>query len=239
MVGIKEHLTRQMDIIPSRVLGEKINVIGCGAIGSFTVLSLAKMGFENIEVWDDDVVDTVNLNCQFFRFSDVGKPKALALRDLVKDFTGVEIRTNVKRYEGGSFSGIVVSAVDSMSARKLVFDSNRLAFGLKLLVDPRMSAESAALYTCATLNMDQRESYAKTLYSDETAVQERCTAKATMYTVNLISGYTTKVIKDYLVRGSCLTSMLWSIKDDEQVVGRPKVAVLSYQDSEDSAAIRF
>ena len=60
------HLTRQLDVIPVEILDEPINIIGAGAVGSFTALTLAKMGFAQIAVWDDDVVSEENLNAQFF-----------------------------------------------------------------------------------------------------------------------------------------------------------------------------
>ena len=40
-----EHLTRQIDLIPTRVLNIPITVIGCGAIGGWTTLMLAKWAF--------------------------------------------------------------------------------------------------------------------------------------------------------------------------------------------------
>src|ERR1017187_7892825 len=112
------HLTRQLDIIPIRVLGEPITIIGVGAGGSFATLMLAKMGFTRITVIDFDIVSVENMNSQFYRFKDIGQPKVTALQALVEDFTGVKITAVNDRYQGNVvFPGIVVSAVDSMAAR--------------------------------------------------------------------------------------------------------------------------
>jgi molybdopterin/thiamine biosynthesis adenylyltransferase len=119
-----EQLTRQLDIIPVDVLGEPITIIGAGAIGSFTALSLVKMGFGNIRVFDFDTVDVVNLNSQFYRFKDIGKLKVRALADLIHEFTDVRIEAIGKPYTGGVFAGIVISAVDSMQIRKLIWDEH-------------------------------------------------------------------------------------------------------------------
>jgi tRNA A37 threonylcarbamoyladenosine dehydratase len=70
-----KYLTRQSDLIPEAILSTPITVVGAGAIGSFTVLTLAKMGFNNITVFDDDEIDFVNINNQFYRISDIGKKK--------------------------------------------------------------------------------------------------------------------------------------------------------------------
>ena len=47
---------RQMDICPPEKLQFPITVIGAGAIGSASVLTLAKMGCGNITVWDHNVL---------------------------------------------------------------------------------------------------------------------------------------------------------------------------------------
>lgn len=195
------HLTRQLDLIPLEVLDEPITVIGAGAIGSFTVLSLAKMGFNNITVYDHDKIDVENMNCQFYRFKDIGKFKVQALKELVEEFTGVQITAKNELYKAGTFRGIVISAVDSMAVRKLIWEEHKeIAITTKLVIDPRMGAESALIYAMSPLNVKDIESYQKTLYTDENAVQERCTAKSTMYTAIMLSGQVCKIVKDFLVK---------------------------------------
>lgn len=214
------HLTRQMDLIPVEVLDEPITIIGAGAIGSFTALALAKMGFENITVYDGDEIEVENMNCQFFRHSDIGKAKVDALYELVKDFTGVEIDAYHRYYEGGMFNGIVISAVDSMEVRKLIWDNHKeFAMNTKLVIDPRMGAETALCYAMKPMSEKDVESYAKTLYTDGEAVQERCTAKSTMYTVLSLSAHVAKVVKDFLCHENerYIRVMEWSLKDNMQL----------------------
>jgi molybdopterin/thiamine biosynthesis adenylyltransferase len=207
-----------MDLIPIEVLNESITVVGAGAIGSFLVLSLAKMGFSNITVFDDDKIEVENLNCQFYRHTDIGKEKVVALAELVHDFTGVRIEAIAKRYEGGIFSGIVVSAVDSMAARKLVWANHAgLAPMTKAIIDPRMGAEQAALYVVKPMSEADAKTYAASLYDDKDAVQERCTAKATMYTATMLSGFVAKAIKDLVTNNKYPRTTLWSIAADEFV----------------------
>jgi molybdopterin/thiamine biosynthesis adenylyltransferase len=218
-----EHLTRQMDIIPMDILGEKITIIGAGAIGGWTTLALAKMGFCNITVYDFDKVDTVNLNSQFYRRKDIGKPKVAALQELVEDFTGVKIEAYETRYSGGIFPGIVIAAVDSMEVRRLVWaqHANKSPF-TKAVIDPRMGAETALLYVMRPMNLKDQTAYEKTLYSDSEAVQERCTAKATIYTANLLSGLAVKAVKDLLTRPDYLRSAQWDIAQNDLLCFKAK-----------------
>lgn len=210
-----QHLTRQMDLIPIEVLREPITIIGAGAVGSWTALALAKMGFGDITVFDHDVVDVENLNSQFYPHSAVGQLKVSALSDLVKSFTGIKITTHAMRYTVGTHPGIVIAAVDSMEARKLIWENHKgLGAGTRAIIDPRMGAEQALLYVMNPLSETDAESYEKSLYTDDEAVHERCTAKATIYTANLLSGLVCKAVKDLVTRPDYLRTAQWNIKEN-------------------------
>lgn len=210
-----EHLTRQLDLIPTSVLGEKITIIGAGAIGSFTALTLAKMGFVDISVWDFDEVSIENMNSQFYRRQDIGKPKVEALYGLICDFTETEIDCRKERYQGGMpLPGIVISAVDSMQARRLIWDTHKnRAPHTKRVIDPRMGAEVALMYVMDPNSKVDQATYEKTLYTDQEGLQERCTAKAVMYTATMLSGLVAKAVKDILVKEPYTRTAQWSIKD--------------------------
>jgi len=198
---VNAHLTRQMDIIPIDVLGEDITIIGAGAIGSFTALALAKMGFENLTVFDYDKIEIENMNCQFYPYSAIGMQKVMALKMMISQFANAEINVVDKPYEAGAFKGIVISAVDSMKVRKLIWDNHKnLSPATKLFIDPRMGSEFGVTYAMNPMDPKDVSSYEKTLYTDENAEQERCTAKATMYTACMLSGFVAKIVKDFLTK---------------------------------------
>ncbi len=213
------HLTRQASLIPIEALNVPITVIGCGAIGSFTTLSLAKMGFEDIEVWDADVVSVENMNSQFFRFRDIDKSKTMALKEIVQDFTKVKIRTKTRFYEEGILDGIVIVAVDSMSARKTVWENHAgKSTSTIAIIDPRMGAEEAQLHVVIPMDPTDQKVYPKSLYTDEDAVQEACTAKATVYTATMLSGLVCKAVKDIITtKKPSFRKALWSIKNNDLI----------------------
>lgn len=210
-----KRLLRQRDILPLDRLGEEITVIGCGAIGSLTVLALAKMGFARIRVFDPDQVEPQNMNCQFFRHTDIGRNKALALQSLIRDFTEVELEALGFPYESGQFGGIVISAVDSMKARMLIWENHVGSKDTRAVIDPRMGAETALLYCMNPNDKKDYASYAKTLYTDDEAVQEPCTAKSTMYTASMLSGLVAKTVKNIVMKEPTLRVVQWGIKDNQ------------------------
>jgi len=218
----KQHLFRQKDLIPEEVLNMPITVIGAGAIGSFTVLALAKMGFENITVFDDDTIEVENLNAQFYRHDDVGSKKVDALQEIVEDFTGVKItkKDRIFSKEHGDLPrpGVMITAVDNMRTRREVLElCEKTGMNTSLVIDPRMSAEFAALYTYEPTSKDRMYAYATTLFSDREAVQEPCTAKSTMYCVLAISSLVAATVKQKLTGKNYVRSAQWQVNEGDLV----------------------
>lgn len=219
-----EHLTRQLDLIPLESLKTPIWIIGCGAIGSFVALQLAKMGLYDLHLVDPDMVSIENMSCQFFRHRDVGRPKVDALSDLLYDFAGEMIKTKFHFSKWNPvmpMKGIVIAAVDDMQVRGDIFTQCVKNFQVTHFIDPRMGAETALMYVMKPQEAKDRESYAKTLYTDQDAVQERCTAKSTIYTANLLSGLVVKAVKDIIVKAEKYPRVTqWAIALDEQKIFR-------------------
>lgn len=211
-----EHLTRHADLIPFEAYGMGITIVGCGAIGSFVSLQLAKMGFTKQVVYDADVVSVENMSCQFYRHKDIGKNKAMALKELVHDFTNETIFDCQTHWQAGNYlsKDLVIACADDMTVRAALFDA-ALENGTRFFIDSRMGAESALLYVVDLLKPNLVEQYRKTLYSNEDSVQEKCTAKATIYTANLLSGMVSKAVKNIAAQEPYPRMTLWSIKAND------------------------
>lgn len=211
------HLTRQMDIIGLDKITREIHVVGAGSIGSLVSLNLAKMGFLNQTVYDFDEVSVENMSCQFYRHKDIGKTKVLALQELIHDFTDQSISVEAAKWplDDRAIKGIVVIAVDCMDARKAIFERLQQCPMIDYMLDARMGMEDAALYVVNPHNSKDQASYKNTLYSNENAVQERCTAKATIYTAGMLAGLVCKAIKNIVNEEPYPRSSLWSIANNQ------------------------
>ncbi len=209
------HLIRQFELIPMEALKERITIIGAGAIGSFTALALAKMGFHQMVVYDHDVLEHENMNSQFYPMGFIGEPKVKVLKDMITSFTGTEIVVHHARYEGGVFPGIVISAVDNMKTRELIWNQHKNQGVTRMIIDPRMSVESGLFYAMSPNDEKDQGSYEKTLYSDEEAVPERCTMKSVMFTPLLLSGFIAKTVKDLVTGNPYLRVAQLGIKDNQ------------------------
>ena len=194
---MEERYNRHWGLIDvERLHTTPFKIIGTGSVGSFTCLSLVKMGAHMIEVFDDDLIDEVNISNQFYRIKDIGEYKVDALQSLISDFEGVSITTHPVKCNGKEdLNGIVIVALDSMLPRKRIWDSIKGNENVELFIDPRMGGRVARIY--AVNPMNGAEAYEKTLYTDDDSAPERCTERTIIYNVLGISSMICKMIEDH------------------------------------------
>lgn len=190
---------RQRDIVPPEKLGFPITVIGAGAIGSATVVNLAKMGCSNITVWDNDILEDLNVPNQICKPSMTGKPKVEGLAELVYELSEVRIKQINRRYAGQSVEGVVIVTADNMSCRQNVWKRAGLNQKIPLLIDARMGTEFARIYTIRPTNIDEADFYSQNLYSNEEAERLPCSARSVIYCPTVIAGFLALLIKQYTV----------------------------------------
>jgi molybdopterin/thiamine biosynthesis adenylyltransferase len=199
---------RQEGLISSRQLRDlNVTVVGAGGIGSYTVLSLAKMGVGNIRVIDHDIVEELNIPSQIYRLCDVGKPKVEGCLALVKEATGLEIIADRKLWEGET-DDIIVAAVDDMAVRAEIFKSR--GDKNKLLVDGRMMAELGRVLTVK--DDESAKAYAETLYSDKDAEELPCYAKAIVYNTSILGNIIVSQIKKWVAGEKVQTDVVVDLK---------------------------
>lgn len=213
------HLSRQLDLVPEDILDKQINIIGAGAIGSWTALALMKMGFHNLVVFDHDEVDIVNMSSQFFSHEQANgaMTKVAALKQNLESMSdpAFRLQTIDERWNGSKLSGVTIMAVDSMETRKKIHEANKLNTGAKWIIDARMGAETALIYTVNPCDEKDNEFYVNSLYTDEEAIQERCTAKSTTYCALVLSGLVAKTVRDVLMNKKYMRNMTFSLKEND------------------------
>ena len=191
---------RQLDILPPEKLAFPLVVIGAGAIGSAAVVTLAKIGCSDVTVWDDDLLEEVNVHNQLCKAFRVGSPKVEALKELVEELTGTTIQAEYRLYQGQRLQGVVVAAVDSMDVRKAIWKRVRLNFQVPLFLDARMGAEFARLYALRPTDLDAVGFYETNLYGSEEAEPLPCSGRAIVYCPTVIGGMIAALIARH-VRG--------------------------------------
>jgi hypothetical protein len=199
---------RQLDIVSPEQLAFPIVVIGAGAIGSATVIALAKMGCSDITVWDDDILEGHNIPNQLCKPSMVGQPKVEALKELTLELTEVAIKAENRRYRGQKLRGLVIAAVDSMDARQVIWKRVKLDVDVPLLIDARMGAEFARLYATHPCRPEEIDFHEANLYSSAQAERLPCSARSIIYCPTVVAGFIALLVKQHAIGKSLPRELL-------------------------------
>lgn len=187
---------RQLDLVNPETLDLPVHLIGCGGIGSFTALVLSKMGVQQLHLYDPDGIEEHNLPNQLFRLKDVGRPKVDALREILEEFAGAPVEGLPVEVEARRMTGVVISGVDTMRARKTIWlRSIRYRASVLRYLDARMGAEVARIYAVNPTDPDDIRFYEKSLYNDEEAEVIPCTAAAISYSGFAIASLIGNLVK--------------------------------------------
>jgi hypothetical protein len=205
---------RQLDIVKPEEFPH-VTVVGVGGIGSFTVLALAKMGVQHMTVYDPDTVENHNVPNQLYRISDIGALKARAISQVCEQFTGYFpacFNVKIARDSAPSLSSIVVSGVDSMAARKEIWELVKYQVSVPLYVEARMGAEVMRIHSVHPCDPDEVKWYETTLYDDAQALQEPCTARAIIYTGFAIAAFIASQVKKHVKGEPLMKEIIFDMK---------------------------
>ncbi len=186
----------------------EVTIAGVGSTGSFVALNLAKMGIAKIKVIDFDKVEDHNIPNQFFRFQDIDKQKVNALEEIILEFTGTRIETeDIKIEEDYEFdinlNSLVVLAVDSMEARKLIYEKLK-DFPIKI-IDTRFGGEGYSVHLVDLSNDEEKERFEASL--DSPTKETPCGEKGIIYTVLSLASEICNIVKR-LDKGEPTTKIL-------------------------------
>lgn len=187
------------------------HIIGCGAIGSFTASTLARMGVNHFDLIDPDIVAKENIGVQDFTFHQLGMYKTQAVAQNIKAINPTTRITQSKgefNEEQGQLAGlayvdrhsvsikhIIVIAVDSMKARLNICQNQSFRVNTEL---ESQHQENRNTVLKNSVLFDARmgsetfqlykfplplvvDDYMKTWYSDEDGDPEPCSARSTAY----------------------------------------------------------
>lgn len=176
-------VTRHVELFDPSTFNKPIHVIGAGASGSWLVIQLAKLGLTDITVWDFDIVEEHNIANQMYGLDDIGRPKVIALVDIVKRSTGTIVNVKNEKYTGQRLTGYVFCMIDTMSGRKNIWLNNiKLKSAITLYIEPRMGLDVGRVYNIEPMKTEQHAPYEATLYDDSQAEVSACGASVSVVT---------------------------------------------------------
>lgn len=177
------------------VLDKPVSIIGVGAVGSNVALLAAKMGFTKFKIWDPDTVESHNLPNQAFDNQHVGMPKATAITEVLTRFNPeVEVISYIDYFTTEKYkselSGLLVIAVDTMSARKDLADAMKLNWRLHGIFETRLGFNHGEVHIMNSMDLPVIERWTAALKNDDEVEPGPCNLRLCSTLVSVTSGYT-------------------------------------------------
>ena len=173
---------------------------GVGGIGSYVGFLLARMKPASMFIYDDDIVEAVNMSGQLYGQSDLGRPKVSALAEMIRNYAGYSsVFAISERFTNESeASDIMICGFDNMAARKLFFNKwvNHVQSKSEeerkncLFIDGRLAAEEFQVLCIKGDDEYNINRYSNEyLFSDAEADETICSYKQTTFCANMIASY--------------------------------------------------
>ena len=183
-----------------KIQEKTVIVAGCGGIGSWTTLLLARMKPASMFIYDNDIIEAVNMSGQLYGQSDLGRPKVSALAEMIRNYAGYgSVFAISERFtEESEASDIMICGFDNMAARKLFFNKWLSHVQSKpeeerkncLFIDGRLAAEEFQVLCIKgddEYNINRYNN--EFLFSDAEADETICSYKQTTFCANMIASY--------------------------------------------------
>ncbi|GEM_PF-2584776 len=135
------------------------------------------MGVPKLTVWDDDDVSEHNIPMSAYRLEkDLMRAKVEALREIVKEATGLLIDIRKERYAGQEpLAGPVVACVDTMEARQAVWRSVRMNTDVDILIDTRTAEKLLWVFSVSPCDHEDAAYYDRHVsYGTKQAAPHMC-----------------------------------------------------------------
>lgn len=179
---------------PSNFSDKVVAIVGLGNIGSHTALALARLGIQNLMIYDFDKIETHNLSSQAFDSAHLGMEKTVAVGTSVQrinpDCAVINVNEKFDPRKQSPHSEIVVIAVDSMRERKRISEMYRTAHWPQLLIDARIGGNQLEVYNIRTWDEWQET------FSDKPST-DPCGGRYISYVSLMVAGVIANQVKKF------------------------------------------
>ena len=188
---------------------KSIILAGLGGIGSYVAFLLSRMKPAQLTLYDDDVVEAVNMAGQLYGSLDIGKYKVDAIASMLENYSGYYSTLCVReKFEADTIpADIMICGFDSMKARKIFYRAWKNHVLSKpeeegehcLFIDGRLAAEELQVLCIRGddfYHMDVYES--RYLFDDDEADETLCSYKQTSYMANMIGSIIVNLFTNFV-----------------------------------------
>lgn len=192
-----------------KIQKSRVIIAGIGGIGSNVAFQLARMAPANITLYDEDIVERVNMAGQLYSTNDIGQRKVDAIASMISAYTlARQINAVPSKFTDSTEAGdIMICGFDNMAARKTFYNSwKRHVQTLTpdsrakcLFLDGRLSIDTLQIFCIQgddKVNMDRYET--EFLFSDFQAEHTVCSMKQTTYLACMIGSLMVNLFTNFI-----------------------------------------
>lgn len=193
-----------------------ILVAGIGGIGSWLTLLLARLKPAALFIYDNDIVEAVNMSGQLYGQSDIGIAKITAISHMVRNYAdyGSIFAISERFTPECEPTDIMICGFDNMEARKIFFQKWVEHVQSKpekerkncLYLDGRLAAEEFQILCIRGDDEYNINRYSNEfLFSDAEADETICSYKQTTFCANMIASYMVNLFVNFCANevGAC------------------------------------
>lgn len=141
------NLIRHIEFFDPINISANIHIVGVGAIGSHVAEQLARMGIQQLTLWDFDVVNAHNIPNQLYSHTDIGMLKVDALeKHLLEINPDIQIKKKARWDTSMPLNGFIFMCVDKIDIRQQIVDMHMYTSSVKAIFDFRMRLTDAQHY---------------------------------------------------------------------------------------------
>ena len=183
-----------------KIQEKTIVLAGVGGIGSYVGFLLARMKPASMFIYDDDIVEAVNMSGQLYGQDDIGVAKVTALANMVRNYANYNsVFAIAERFTSECEpTDIMICGFDNMEARRVFFTKWTEYVYSKpkeerkncLFIDGRLAAEEFQILCIKgddEYNINRYNN--EFLFSDAEADETICSYKQTTFCANMIASY--------------------------------------------------
>lgn len=192
-----------------KIQKSRVIIAGIGGIGSNVAFQLARMAPANITLYDEDIVERVNMAGQLYSTNDIGQRKVDAIASMISAYTlAKQVNAVPSKFTDNTEAGdIMICGFDNMAARKIFYNSwkrhvqtltpdNRAKC---LFLDGRLSIDTLQIFCIQgddKISMDRYET--EFLFSDFQAEHTVCSMKQTTYLACMIGSLMVNLFTNFI-----------------------------------------
>lgn len=187
----------------------RVIIAGIGGIGSNVAFQLARMAPANITLYDEDIVERVNMAGQLYSTNDIGQRKVDAIASMISAYTlAKQVNAVPSKFTDNTEAGdIMICGFDNMAARKTFYNSwKRHVQTLTpdsrakcLFLDGRLSIDTLQIFCIQgddKVSMDRYET--EFLFFDFQAEHTVCSMKQTTYLACMIGSLMVNLFTNFI-----------------------------------------